>query len=345
MHPRFISSQDPTEIIDLTQDEKDEKAPSSVRASPVAEWFFTLWDPVHPVEGEVLYAHLSTLCKSFGFQLEAGKEDGRLHYQGEISLLKKVRKIDPLFTDWKDRIWFKRTRNPGAARNYCRKVDTRVEGPWCFGQIASKKRSAYTDAFEAKNVQEAMSIVREAHPRDAALYGDRIEKNIAKVIKAREPKRVRREFQAFNVESFIHVPLAMSFWVRDNIGVEKRRYEMLVVEGPTRMGKTEWARSLGPHVYWKGETNLRKIVEDEGEAQFLVIDDIPWEKIEKMGIDKTLCLGSGQCEAFDRYMPKCSITWYLPCIYLCNDLGRWPFTGTEYWKENCVHVKITCKLY
>lgn len=339
MHPRFISSQDPTEIIDLTQDEKEVKqAPSSIRASPVAEWFFTLWDPVHPVEGEVLYAHLSTLCKSFGFQLEAGKEDGRLHYQGEISLIKKVRKIDPLFTDWKDRIYFERTRNPGGARNYCGKIDTRVEGPWTFGQIKGKKRSAYADALEAKDLPTAVSIVKENFPRDFVLYGDRISSNLANCF-----KKPRAVFEPYEAKSFVNVPLEMSYWAIDNIGKNKRRFPMLVVEGTTQLGKTEWARSLGPHVYWKGQTNASDLV-DNVDATYLVIDDIDWEFVPP-SMKKSVCLGSGECTLTDKYRAKMNVFWNVPCIFLCNDLGRWPFVQEQYWQANCTHVKITSKLY
>jgi len=45
----------------------------------------------------------------------------------------------------------------------------------------------------------------------------------------------------------------------------------LVLYGPSRMGKTAWARSLGRHNYWKGALNINTI---DNEAEYHVFDDL-----------------------------------------------------------------------
>ena len=55
---------------------------------------------------------------------------------------------------------------------------------------------------------------------------------------------------------------------------EGERAKCLILVGPTRLGKTQWARHLFPdnHMYFRGMTNIRKWRDD---AALLVLDDIP----------------------------------------------------------------------
>nr|pir C2 protein - Panicum streak virus [Panicum streak virus] len=52
------------------------------------------------------------------------------------------------------------------------------------------------------------------------------------------------------------------------------RKRSLYICGPTRTGKTSWARSLGRHNYW--QNNIDWSSYDE-EAQYNVVDDIPFK--------------------------------------------------------------------
>ncbi|AAA42971.1 replication-associated protein B, partial [Digitaria streak virus] len=54
-------------------------------------------------------------------------------------------------------------------------------------------------------------------------------------------------------------------------GVRKRS---LYILGPTRTGKSTWARGLGRHNYWQNNVDWASYDE---EAQFNVIDDIPFK--------------------------------------------------------------------
>lgn len=83
---------------------------------------------------------LKGLCKKYVFQLEQGESSGYLHYQGRLSLVKKVRpdKVLKLFKEEFRPNWIKPTVknqhnefvNKGDAF-YQMKEQTRVKGPWC----------------------------------------------------------------------------------------------------------------------------------------------------------------------------------------------------------------------
>ncbi|AXH77906.1 MAG: replication protein [Circoviridae sp.] len=80
------------------------------------------------------------LCKKYVFQLEQGESSGYLHYQGRLSLIKKVRpdKVLKIFKEKFRPNWIKPTVknqhnefvNKGDAF-YQMKEQTRLKGPWC----------------------------------------------------------------------------------------------------------------------------------------------------------------------------------------------------------------------
>lgn len=88
----------------------------------------------------------------------------------------------------------------------------------------------------------------------------------------------------------------------------------LILIGPTRIGKTCWARSLGPHIYWGGSTTIRDA--DWGGVDYIVVDDVPWDYF----VGKKQFLG-GQHEFIltEKYIRKTRIVFGKPVIYLCNE--------------------------
>lgn len=346
------------EVIDLTQqedfwqepilsipwsgdakDEKEEQIGDEEGENAAADWFFTFNNPDHPNGLEEFKKLLGLHCKAYGFQYEKGKS-GTKHYQGEVSLLKKTRKPSKLFPRFK--MWWQRTKNKNAAKNYCQNPlkEGFLEGPWVYGQTArSGKRTCFADARDAKTKEEAEALLWEGDPRAMMIHGDKISHNLAKRFK---PAPLE-EFPPYDNNTFVSVPVGMTAWVTDNIGIKKRRYPILVVEGKSQLGKTEWARSLGPHIYWKGNTNAKDLIENV-EAQFLIIDDIAFGDLPK-GFDKSVCLGSGKMVVTDKYLHKETIVWNKPCIFLCNNQGSMPWYTDEYWQDNAVVVKVNNKLY
>ena len=122
--------------------------------------------------------------------------------------------------------------------------------------------------------------------------------------------------------------------------------------GPTRLGKTEWARSLGRHIYMCGLFNLAVW---DNEAEYLVLDDISFEHIG--GARKTLWGSQKELVLTDKFARKRSVKWGKPMIFLCNngqdfrymhDKRGGPVLNREecdYYEENAVIVEITERMF
>jgi len=94
-------------------------------------WDFTFHtdDDKKADDKTALMTHIKARAKHWAFQLEAGKETGKLHYQGRVSLKTKTRKPSNQFGDLK--INFSPTTNCNSDNDlYVMKEDTRIEGPW-----------------------------------------------------------------------------------------------------------------------------------------------------------------------------------------------------------------------
>ncbi|KAG5547279.1 hypothetical protein RHGRI_013076 [Rhododendron griersonianum] len=80
----------------------------------------------------------------------------------------------------------------------------------------------------------------------------------------------------YSPESFNQVPEQMLDWARNNIMNDAARPDRpisIIIEGPSRIGKTKWARSLDPHNYLSGHLDLNSKVYSN-DAYYNVIDDI-----------------------------------------------------------------------
>lgn len=316
--------------------------------SNTTQWFFTFNNPTHPQDGELLYYILSGCCKSFGFQYERGTT-GTPHYQGEIQLLNKTRKPskelrgpdgDLLLQE----IHWERTRCPGAARKYCGKAEGRIDGPWRFGQNQGGG-GGYKLALEAKSETEALSLIKCNHPRDWFNNGDRIRQNVV-----REFKQAPKAFVPRPVHTFKNVPSEIIDWYNENVARTVRdgpsdRYNMLVLEGKTKLGKTQYMRALGPHIYWKGMVKMDDLLRTD--YTYIIIDDIEWEFIPN-SIKKSVLLGTGDCIVTDKYVKKLAVCANRPCVYICNPpSSNWGnfYDSDDYWVNNTIVVKIKEKMF
>lgn len=133
-------------------------------------------------------------------------------------------------------------------------------------------------------------------------------------------------------------------WVRQDLeGYQPgRRGKSLVLIGPSRMGKTVWARSLGKHVYFGGLFSLDEFSPD---VDYAVFDDIQGG-LEFFHAYK-FWLGHQQTFfATDKYRGKKLITWGKPAIWCSNTDPRADKGADADWLDaNCVFVFIDSKLY
>lgn len=93
-------------------------------------WDFTLWSEI---DHTLVIKALREIGKKWSFQQERSAE-GRLHYQGKVSLHKRKRFNEMLAlvrpTPLCSAHWSPSSTNSGASFSYVTKLDTRAAGPW-----------------------------------------------------------------------------------------------------------------------------------------------------------------------------------------------------------------------
>lgn len=116
------------------------------------------------------------------------------------------------------------------------------------------------------------------------------------------------------------------------------RGQSLVLWGPSRLGKTLWARSLGKHAYFGG---LFSLGEDTSDVEYAIFDDIQGG-LEFFHGYKFWLGHQRQFWATDKYKGKQLIMWGRPSIYLANNDPRLDKgADTEWLEANCKFVNIS----
>lgn len=133
------------------------------------------------------------------------------------------------------------------------------------------------------------------------------------------------------------VPTPLDDWVNTNLFPSPERPKCLVLIGPTRLGKTEWARSLGVHTYW----NNYVTAEVTPGARYAVVDDM--ENFDRFTGRKAMF----GCQKIVGVNPKYSKLqqweWGIPTIWLWNHDNK-PFLN-DYCMQNCTYIEISKNLY
>jgi hypothetical protein len=102
-------------------------------------------------EALVLYGRLLSMSDCFAYQLESAPDTGYLHYQGYLELRNKNRhtwiqnqlKLDDLHFEY-----LKMAKGtPRQVWAYATKLETRVEGPWTFGEPRDEEKANKSDLF------------------------------------------------------------------------------------------------------------------------------------------------------------------------------------------------------
>lgn len=145
-----------------------------------------------------------------------------------------------------------------------------------------------------------------------------------------------------NVEECL-VPAQINDWV-ENEFPKKSRARCLFVIGPSKLGKTHWARQLvAPHIYWKNMVNLDFW---NPEARLIIFDDFDWEFLPN---PKGYLTQAGECTVTDKYRHKKTIVVNMPAIVLCNEMPKTKagvcLSQDNYWEANGVFVYVNERMY
>nr|QJB18720.1 MAG: replication-associated protein [Genomoviridae sp.] len=129
-------------------------------------------------------------------------------------------------------------------------------------------------------------------------------------------------------------------WVQQSLAGQQSgdRKKSLVVFGPSRLGKTMWARSLGKHAYFGGLYSLDEDLED---VDYAIFDDMQGGL--KFFHSYKFWLGAQkQFYATDKYKGKRLINWGRPSIYLSNQNPLCDEGVDHDWLlANCIFVELT----
>lgn len=134
----------------------------------------------------------------------------------------------------------------------------------------------------------------------------------------------------------------MSDWVRDCVGAARgSRPKSLVLIGESRLGKTAWARSVGPHWYFNGLFNMDVT---RGDADYAVLDDINMEFF--LSQYKGWLGAQEEFTMTDKYRHKAKLMWGRPCIWCSNEDPRSAKGVDRDWLDaNCIFVHVYDKLF
>jgi len=282
------------------------------------------------------------------FQRERGDETCREHWQGYAETSGRGQAI----SWWQKRLGIgkshieKRRGTAAEAADYCRKETSRLWGPYESGSISradaggvkrkGDRDEAYTRArVDATDWKDYIRIIGELEPEHCARSFTSL-KSYAQHLFPEEA------FPPYVAPTWCNkgwrLPEELEKWKKEEVG-KKDRPKCLVLVGPSRLGKTQWARSLGRHMYWRGTTNVTNW---DVEAKFLIFDDIEWKFIPQK---KALLTCMGDATVTDKYKGKKDIKVDKNAIVLCNEFDLEGIEESEYWRANCSIVRISEPLF
>jgi len=274
---------------------------------------------------EQLKDHLVSLGASGGIVCEESHEDGSPHLHAFCHYQRKKDIRNPRFFDFLGfHGRYEASRDVWATISYVKKDGNFIE----FGDYPKQKRK-WEEVLSAGTKEEALSVASEVSARDFIIFNDRIEQFLDKKFKP-ERKLYSPKFSNFLI------PDEVSQWW--NQAKSGDRPKSLIMYGPTRLGKTQLARSFGRHMFFHTYFCLDLW---DPLAEYAIFDDLTsWESFSTY---KSWLGAQEEFVTTDKYKKKMPIVWGKPCIVLSNQLPMFP---DEQWIiENCFIVQITNKLY
>ena len=118
----------------------------------------------------------------------------------------------------------------------------------------------------------------------------------------------------------------------------------LVLIGPTRSGKTEWARSLGKHMYFN---NLLNLDDWDESADYIILDDFTSDILKYLPCWKCFFGSQKEFTLTDKYRGKKTVRWGKPMIWLSNEdiFKNLNIEHINFIKGNADVIVLDSKLY
>lgn len=225
---------------------------------------------------------------------------------------------------------YERAIDCAASRTYVQKGGDFLE----WGQFVDKTQG-WSDVIEAPTAKDALQLVKQLYPRDYMLSLERIEYAVQSLHQAPCPIYE-------SPEDLIpwRLPLGLMEWVTEEMPKKSRALALIII-GPTRLGKTTWARSLEKeHMYFRGDFALDGW---NAQAKLVIFDDCSTLD-NKPDLRKSILTQMVHpVWLSDKYRKKTLIVPDKPCIVLSNSYSKW--MDDEYWSANAQIVYVNEKMY
>lgn len=129
--------------------------------------------------------------------------------------------------------------------------------------------SKWLGVATASTKTEFFELALDADPKSYVLYHQNLESYAEKKYETQAPTPhvVNPEYRPWNL------PEPLQQWVNQRL--EPDRPKSLILVGASRLGKTEWARSLGVHTYWNGMFDLTVF---NSASEYAIFDDFDFTK-------------------------------------------------------------------
>lgn len=281
---------------------------------------------------DVDYAHIESLkekCSYLIFGREKGEEKDTPHLQGYHVLKSPARFAAQSRLLPRAHLEVRKGTHK-QAQDYCKKEGDYEEYSTKEEKTQSNKAFAYI--ADCESYEEACIAVELHNPRDWFINGDKIRQNLKRKFVPQYPLYN----PIFEVKAFKPCP-QLENWVNS---WTVSRTPCLFLIGPTKLGKTAWARSIiQPHTYWKSMVNIDDF---NPASKLLIFDDFDWEYMPN---PKGWLTQAGECTISDKYRHKMTINVNMPAIYICNDHPQMTLSDAKYWASNSVVITINKPLY
>jgi len=200
----------------------------------------------------------------------------------------------------------------------------------------------WRQAMETANPEDCLTFIRDNLPKQFFLHFN----SIQSACQALFAKTLRGEYETPQGWNFnINQQFGMLLWLAQRIppAITQVRVKSLILWGPSRTGKTAWARSIGRHCYFNAYFSLSEFILGQDTAEYAIFDDLV--DFDKWTTYKQWIGCQHQFILTDKYMPKSSITWGKPCIVLMNKSPASLAWDYDWIQANAYIVNVQTTLY
>lgn len=189
---------------------------------------------------------------------------------------------------------------------------------------------------EATSEPTFLELAEQHCPRDSVLFSTAI------AAYARKRFRQHTEYNSpYGITDFRTVDKLSEFWGNwIQRPQTNKRPKSLILVGPSRWGKTAWARSLGTHAYCHSYYHLDTMIKEP--KDYFIIDDVPFERFPPW---KAILGCQSEITLTDKYRAKIKLPWGIPTIVLWNeDMYKNFIIDLDFKKQNCEIVILQYSL-